>query len=38
MIQDIAKTIRPEKQGTVTQNVQSYTELTEGVDAKEEMF
>ena len=38
MIQDIAKTIRPEKQGTVTQNVQSYTELTEVVDAKEEMF
>lgn len=38
IIQEIAKTIRPEKQGTVTQNVQSYTELTEVIDEKEDMF
>lgn len=38
MIQEIVKTIRPEKQGTVAQNVQSYTELTEVIDEKEEMF
>ena len=38
IIQEIAKTIRPEKQGTVAQNVQSYTELTEVIDEKEDMF
>lgn len=38
IIQEIAKTIRPEKQGTVTQNVQYYTELTEVIDEKEDMF
>lgn len=38
MIQEIAKTIHPEQQGTVAQNVQSYTELTEVIDEKEEMF
>ena len=38
IIQEIDKTIRPEKQGTVTQNVQSYTELTEVIDEKEDMF
>jgi hypothetical protein len=38
MIQEIAKTIRPEKQDTVAQNVQSYTDLTEVVEEKEDMF
>ena len=37
-IQEIAKTIRPEKQDTVAQNVQSYTDLTEVVEEKEDMF
>ena len=37
-IQEIAKTIRPEKQDTVAQNVQSYTDLTEVVKEKEDMF
>lgn len=38
IIQEIATTIRPEQQGTVAQNVQSYTELTEVIDEKEDMF
>ena len=37
-IQEIAKTIRPEKQDTVAQNVQSYTDLTEVLEEKEDMF
>lgn len=37
-IQEIDKTIRPEKQDTVAQNVQSYTDLTEVVEEKEDMF
>lgn len=37
-IQEVAKTIRPEKQDTVAQNVQSYTDLTEVVEEKEDMF
>ena len=37
-IQEISKTIRPEKQDTVAQNVQSYTDLTEVVEEKEDMF